>query len=153
MNNYCGLGRLTADPMVRYTKDNTAVANFTLAIRKRYKRDGEPDANFLDFVAFGKTAEIIERYVNKGDLIAVEAEPENSNYTDKNGNKIRRIVFRVTGIDFAGGGRGSSQGATGQPGTNKPAQGNTGAQAGNAASGPAEGFMDFDPISDDGLPF
>ena len=62
-NKVIMMGRLTRDPEVRYSNDNKAVANFTLAVDRRFKRDGDPDADFFFCTAFGKTAEFAEKYL------------------------------------------------------------------------------------------
>ena len=68
MNQVCLVGRLTADPEIRYTQGENpmAVARYTLAIDRKYKKDGEQNADFLRCVAFGKNAEFAEKYMTKG---------------------------------------------------------------------------------------
>ena len=67
MNKVEIIGRLTKDVEVRYTQtNNTPVSNFTLAVNRRFKKDGEPDADFINVVAWGKTAEFTSKYFKKG---------------------------------------------------------------------------------------
>lgn len=100
MNKCFLLGRLCADPEVRYSKgaDESAVARFRLAVR----RDAD-NTDFFGCVAFGKTADIAEKYLCKGKMIAVEAEVRNDNYTDKDGNAHYGFTFVVNRFDFCGG--------------------------------------------------
>ena len=72
MNIWIGSGRLTKDPAVKYTQSGKACANFTLAIDRRRSTDGKQQADFIQCVAWEKTAEIISQYVTKGQKIAVE---------------------------------------------------------------------------------
>lgn len=102
MNKCIFMGRLTKDPEVRYGGDNnTCIASFSLAVDRRFKREGQPDADFFDFTAFGKTGEFVEKYLHKGTKVVVDAEAQNNNYNDKNGNKQYRIRFVVNSIEFA----------------------------------------------------
>ena len=73
MNEVMLLGRLAKDPEIKYTNsaEPLCIANFTLAVGKRFKKEGEPDADFINCTAFRKTAEIIEKHVKKGQMIAV----------------------------------------------------------------------------------
>ena len=63
MNKVILIGRLTRDPDIRYTADSTAIARYTLAVDRRFKRDGEAAADFIGCVAFGKNAEFAEKYL------------------------------------------------------------------------------------------
>ena len=73
MNKVVLMGRLTRDPDVRYTQGDRplAVARYTLAVNRRFKRDNEPDADFINCVAFGRAGEFAERYLKKGTKIVV----------------------------------------------------------------------------------
>ena len=73
MNKVILLGRLTRDPEIRYTQSNEplAVARYTLAVNRRFKRENEPDADFIPCVSFGKQAEFMEKYFKKGMQIGV----------------------------------------------------------------------------------
>lgn len=102
MNKCIFMGRLTKDPEVRYGgQNNTCIASFSLAVDRRFKRDGQPDADFFDFTAFGKTGEFVEKYLHKGTKVVVDSEAQNNNYEDKNGNKQYRIRYMVNSIEFA----------------------------------------------------
>ena len=103
MNKVLLMGRLTRDPEVRYTTDSeqTAIAKFTLAVDRRYKREGEPDADFISCVAFGKTAEFIEKHIIKGTKIAVEGNLRTGSYDNKEGRKIYTNDCIIEQIEFA----------------------------------------------------
>jgi single-strand DNA-binding protein len=89
MNKCTLLGRLTKDPETRYTQGNEsiAIARYTLAVNRRFKKQGEPDADFINCVAFGKTGEFAEKYFSKGLQVAVTGRLQVRNWEDKNGQK------------------------------------------------------------------
>lgn len=89
MNSVSLIGRLTKDPDVRYStgQNPTAVARYTLAVDRRYKKDGEQSADFINCVAFGKNGEFVEKYFRKGRKVAVCGSIRTGSYTDKEGNK------------------------------------------------------------------
>lgn len=89
------MGRLTRDPEVRYSQsaEPLAIARYSLAVNKRFKRQGEPDADFIPCVAFGKSGEFAEKYLNKGKQICVVGRLQVRNWEDNNGNK--RIITEV----------------------------------------------------------
>ena len=84
MNKVILMGRLTKDPEVRYTQgDNAmAIARYSLAVDRRFKRDGEPDADFINCVAFGKSGEFAEKYLKKGTMIACVGRIQTGSYTN-----------------------------------------------------------------------
>lgn len=101
MNKWIGMGRLTKDPEVRYGgANNTCVATFSLAVDRRFKREGQPEADFFKCVAFGKTGEFVEKYLTKGIKVVLDAEIQNDNY-EKNGVKHYGFQFVVNTIEFA----------------------------------------------------
>lgn len=100
MNKVIMMGRLTRDPEVRYTNDNKAVANFTLAVDRRFKRDGDPDADFFFCTAFGKTAEFAEKYLKKGTKIVLDGHLQNDTY-EKDGKKNTVTKIMVDSCEFA----------------------------------------------------
>ena len=87
MNHWVGIGRLTRDPEVRYTQSGKACAKFTLAIDRRKSSDGNQQADFIQCVAWEKTAEVIAQYVSKGQKIAVEGRIQTRSYDAKDGAK------------------------------------------------------------------
>jgi len=89
MNKVILMGRLTKDPEVRYSQssDPIAVARYSLAVNKRFKREGEPDADFINCVAFGKSGEFAEKYYKKGQLVSIVGRLQVRNWDDQNGQK------------------------------------------------------------------
>lgn len=104
MNSVQLLGRLVRDPEVRYTAgDNpTAVARFTVACKRKYKKDSEQEADFISCLAFGKTAEFIERYFTKGNPIALNGRIQTGSYTNKDGAKVYTTDIVVESLEFVG---------------------------------------------------
>ena len=105
MNKVILLGRLTRDPEVRYSQgDNaTAIARFSLAVNRRFKNaEGNYDADFPNCVSFGKTAEFVEKYFHKGDMIALTGRLQTGSYTNKDGVKVYTTDVVVEEVEFAG---------------------------------------------------
>lgn len=95
MNKVILMGRLTRDPEVRYTQSDKplAIARYTLAVNKAYKKEGEPDADFIPCVAFGKNGEFTERYFRKGQMVSVVGRLQVRNWEDDEGRK--RVTTEV----------------------------------------------------------
>lgn len=89
MNKVILMGRLTADPEVRYSQsaEPLAVTRFSIAVDRRFKRDGEPTADFVNCVSFGKTGEFTGKYFKKGMMISVVGRLQVRNWEDNNGQK------------------------------------------------------------------
>lgn len=101
MNKLILMGRLCDDPEVKYGgANNTAVANFRLAVERRFKRDGEQDADFLLITALGKQGEFVEKYLRKGTKILMEGEIRNNNYTNKDGVMVYQNQIIAHSIEF-----------------------------------------------------
>src|SRR5690625_4372937 len=102
MNNFSGLGRLTKDVDLRYTEQGTAVGNFTLAINRNFKnkQTGEYEADFINCVAFSKTAEIIAEYVKKGQKLAEEGRVKTRNYKNKDDQQVYEKKILVNNFKF-----------------------------------------------------
>lgn len=103
MNKVILMGRLTRDPDVRYSSGENAmaVARFSLAVDRRFKRDGEQNADFISCVAFGKTAEFIEKYFRKGMRMTLAGRIQTGSYTNKEGNKVYTTDVFVEECEFA----------------------------------------------------
>ncbi len=103
MNKAIMIGRLTRDPDIRYTQgeNQTAIARFSLAVDRKWKREGEPDADFFNCTAFGRQAEFAEKYLKKGTKIAITGRVQNDNYTDRNGQKVYSVQIMVEEMEFA----------------------------------------------------
>lgn len=93
MNKVVLIGRLTKDPELKFTPTGTSVTTFTLAVSGRYKKEGQPQADFIQIVAWGKTGEGVANYKKKGALISVAGRIETRNYEAKDGTK--RYVTEV----------------------------------------------------------
>jgi len=104
MNKVILLGRLTRDPEIRYSAgaEAKAVAKFTLAVDRRFKREGEQSADFINCTAFGKSAEFCEKYFRKGQKILVEGHWQTGSY-EKNGTKYYTNDCIIEQMDFAEG--------------------------------------------------
>ena len=88
MNKVILLGRLTKNPEVRYTQTtNTLVASFTLAVNRRFAKEGEQQADFINVVSWNKTAEFVSKYFKKGQQVAIVGRIQTRNYDDNNGVK------------------------------------------------------------------
>lgn len=150
------IGRLVADPELRTTTQGTNVCTFRIACERSYAKPGEQrQADFVDIVAWGKTAEFITQNFQKGSLIAIEGRLQTRNYQDKQGNKRTAVEVVANNISFAGAKAADKPAARGfdqqtQTYTNE-------AKATQSAPQPAytQGSMDdFSVISDtDDLPF
>ena len=132
MNKVILMGRLTRDPEVRYGgANNSAVARFSLAVDRRFKRDGdEQTADFINCVAFGKTAEFLEKYARKGTKFVVEGRIQTGSYTNKDGQKVYTTDVVCENVEFA---------------ESKNSQSN-----GGAVNGGFDGGSNFTPSSDAG---
>lgn len=103
MNKIILMGRLTKDPEVRYSQGemSTAIARYTLAVDRKFKRDGEPNADFINCIAFGKNGEFAEKYLHKGIKILVEGRIQTGSYTNKDGVKVYTTDVVVESCEFA----------------------------------------------------
>jgi len=102
MNVTTQVGRLVRDPEVRYTQGEnaTAVARFAIAVDRRFKKDGEATADFLNCVAFGKTGEFVEKYFQKGMRIGLTGRIQTGSYTNKEGVKIYTTDIVAEQVEF-----------------------------------------------------
>lgn len=117
MNKVILMGRITRDPEVRYAQgaQAKAVANYTIAVNRSYKRDGEPDADFINCVAFGARGEFAGKYFKKGMMVAVVGELRIDTYTDKEGTKHWTTKVAITEQHFAEGRRNSDNNGQNNP--------------------------------------
>lgn len=104
MNKVILLGRVVKDPEVRYSQgaNPTAIARYSLAVPKRFKKDGEPDADFINCVAFGKTGEFAEKFLKKGTQIAVVGRLQVRSFDSNDGKKQWATEVVVEEHYFAG---------------------------------------------------
>ena len=103
MNKVVLVGRLTRDPEVRYSQGDsaTAVARYTLAVDRRFRRDGEPTADFIPCVIFGRSAEFAEKYFRQGMRVSVSGRIQTGSYTNKDGVKAYTTEVVVEEQEFA----------------------------------------------------
>lgn len=100
MNSVQLVGRLTRDPEVGYTDGGLSVARFSLAVDRRFKNENGPTADFPGCIAFGKTAEFIEKYFKKGMRIGIQGRIQTGQYTNNDGNKVYTTDVVVENCEF-----------------------------------------------------
>lgn len=137
MNSVQLTGRLTRDPEVRYTDGGLTIARFTLAVNRRFKQEGGPDADFIRCVAFGKTAEFIEKYFTQGRKMDLNGRIQTGSYTNQDGQKVYTTDIVVENVEF---------------GESKASQGNYG-NSNQDSGGIDDGFMSIPEGIDEELPF
>ena len=143
MNKVVLMGRLTRDPEIRYTQgDNMIIARYTLAVNRKYKRDGEPDADFIQCVSFAKAAEFAEKYFKKGMRVTVSGRIQTGSYTNKEGQKIYTTDVILEEQEFA-----ESKSETQQDNTSPRQRGDT------PTTESGDGFMNIPDGIDEELPF
>lgn len=106
MNKVCMVGRLVRDPEMRYStgENATAFTKFAVAVNRRFKnKEGNYDADFINCTAFGKTAEFIGKYFNKGNMIGLTGEIRTGSYTNKEGVKVYTTEVSVNEVEFVEG--------------------------------------------------
>lgn len=137
MNKVILIGRLTRDPEVRYSQGQNpiAVARYSLAVNRKSTREGEPDADFINCIAFGRNGEFAEKYLHKGMKIAVTGRIQTGSYTDKEtGKTVYTTDIVVEEHEFC------------------ESKGNN-AQQTNTQSSYNDGFMNIPDGIDDDMPF
>ena len=146
MNKVILMGRLTRDPEMRYGQgSSTAVCRYSIAVDRRFKRDGQPEADFFNCTAFGRQAEFVERYLKQGSKILVVGRIENDNCTNKNGEKVYSVRVIAEEIEFAE----SKKAAEENQGGNYNAPGYNSAPK----DASADGFMNIPEGIENDLPF
>ena len=134
------MGRLTRDPEVRYGtgQNGTAVARYTLAVDRRFSREGEATTDFIVCVAFGKSAEFAEKYFRQGTKILVTGRIQTGSYTNRDGRNVYTTDVVVEEQEFA----------------ESKANNDTGARENrSAATTDSDGFMNIPDGIDEELPF
>ena len=118
MNKVIMMGRLTREPEISSSASGTTFARYSIAVDRKFKKEGEPDADFFNCTSFGKQAEFVERYLKKGTKIVVSGRLQNNNYTNKDGQKVYDVRIMVEDIEFAEskGNEGTSTSAEKTPG-------------------------------------
>lgn len=145
MNKVILMGRLTRDPEIRYSQgeNSTAIARFTLAVDRRYRRDNaEQTADFISCVAFGRPAEFLEKYGRKATKFVLEGRIQTGSYTNKDGQKVYTTDVVAESVEFAESKASASDN-----------QGSQAAPTGPAPSSADNGFMNIPDGIDEELPF
>lgn len=101
MNKVIMMGRLTRDPEVSSSTSGTTFARYSIAVDRKFKKEGEPDADFFNCTSFGKQAEFVERYLKKGTKVVVTGRLQNNNYTNKDGQKVYDVRIMCEEVEFA----------------------------------------------------
>ena len=143
MNKVVLIGRPTSDPEVRYSGDDMAIARYTLAVDRKYKKDGDQEADFIRCVAFGKSGEFAEKYVKKGVRIAVSGRIQTGSYTNNDGVKVYTTDVVVEEHDFA----------DGKGGFNNSGSGSSGGFNSGSSDASGDGFMNIPDGIEEELPF
>ena len=146
MNKVILMGRLTRDAEIRYSQgeSSTAIARFSLAVDRRFRRDNdEQSADFINCVAFGKTAEFLERFGRKGTKFVLEGRIQTGSYTNKDGQRVYTTDVVVESVEFAE----NKSAASGSDGGFTPADRPSPSQAAG------DGFMNIPDGIDEELPF
>lgn len=138
MNSVALVGRLARDPEVKYANEGSTIARFSVAVDRRYKKEGEQQtADFINCIAFAKTAEFIEKWFHKGDRIGLNGHIQTGSYKNKDGNTVYTTDVVVDNVEFV---------ESKQKGEQKPAE----KPAQNTNS---NNFMNVPDTLEDSLPF
>lgn len=153
MNKVILMGRLTRDPEVRYSAgDNSmAIARYTLAVDRRFRRDGEQSADFIGCVAFGKSAEFAEKYLRQGTKLVVTGRIQTGSYTNRDGQKVYTTDVVVEEQEFAESRAAASEG--GMMRQSAPSPMAAAPMPSPSQASVSDGFMNIPDGIDEELPF
>lgn len=146
MNKVILMGRLTRDPDVRYTtgENPLAIARYTLAVDRRFHKDGEATADFISCVVFGRVAEFAEKYFRQGLKITISGRIQTGSYTNRDGQKVYTTEIVVEEQEFAESKSSGDNGAAYYPPKQTPPP---------APADGADGFMNIPDGIEEELPF
>lgn len=158
MNIFSGVGRLTKAPELRVSQNNISIASGTIAINRPFKNaQGEREADFIRFVAFKKTAELLNQYFDKGDEIGLNGRIQTRNYQNDQGTTIYVTKLVVENITFISGNKNAAQDSQNQSynqqnqsHSTQHTQNQNGQTQGNVERNPFQGDADIDSSD---LPF
>ncbi len=150
MNKVILMGRLTRDPEVRYSagENALAIARYTLAVDRRFRRDGEASADFISCVSFGRTAEFAEKYFRQGLKIAVTGRIQTGSYTNRDGQKVYTTEVVVEEQEFA-----ESKSSSDSYTASHPQNSAAAPSMPTPSAASADGFMNIPDGIDEELPF
>lgn len=100
INRVVLVGRLTKDPVLRKTAAGTSITSFTVACNRRFKQDGQPDADFINTVAWNKVADNVAKYTQKGSLVGVEGRIQTRSYDDQQGKRVYVTEIVAESVQF-----------------------------------------------------
>ena len=141
MNKVILIGRFVRDPEIRYTTNDKCCASFSIAVDRKYKQEGQQDADFPRVIAWGKTAEFIEKYFRQGMKIVIEGRIQTGKYTNKEGQTVYTTDVVAESVEFA-----ESKSASSNSNSSKPAE--------SKPKIDEDGWMNIpDDVDDEGLPF
>lgn len=103
MNSVALVGRLTKNPIVTYTQGGSSITKFSIAVDRRFKTDGQPSADFINVVVFGKTGEFVEKWFHKGDPISITGRIQTGSYTKQDGTKVYTTDVIAESAEFVPG--------------------------------------------------
>ncbi|MEE1195350.1 MAG: single-stranded DNA-binding protein [Lachnospiraceae bacterium] len=151
MNKVILMGRLTRDPEVRYSagENALAIARYTLAVDRRFKRDGEASADFIPCVVFGKSAEFAEKYFRQGMRVTISGRIQTGSYTNNEGNRVYTTEVVVEEQEFAE----SKSASQANAAAYQPQQYSAPAPMQSAPRPAADGFMNIPEGLEEELPF
>lgn len=169
INKVILVGRITRDIELRKTPNGASVVSFTVACNRRSRQEGQPDADFINCVAWNRTADLMAQYLHKGALIGVEGRIQTRNYDDRDGKRVYVIEVIAESVQFLESRNASNQQQSYQPNYNntgygqqgysqpsysQPSSSNSGfgQEDGNSSFGNEFGGDTLDIASDD-LPF
>ncbi|WP_134171159.1 MULTISPECIES: single-stranded DNA-binding protein [Breznakia] len=154
MNKVLLTGRITKDLELRKTQSGTSVVRFTLAVNRRFKQEGQPDADFISCTAWGKQADVMSQYLAKGSLIGVEGRITTGSYQGQDGKTVYTTDVTVENFDFLES-RGASTQTHAQPYVpqNQPQTGFAQNDFNQNQSSVADDFENTLDIASDDLPF
>lgn len=150
MNKVILMGRLTRDPEVRYSagENAMAIARYTLAVDRRFRRDAETTADFINCVSFGRTAEFAEKYFRQGLKIAITGRIQTGSYTNREGQKVYTTEVVVEDQEFA-----ESKAASDNYNASRSQAGGQAPSMPAPSAASADGFMNIPDGIDEELPF
>lgn len=153
MNKVVLMGRLTRDPIVRYSQGEKpmAVARYTLAVDRRFSREGDATADFISCVAFGRQGEFAEKYLRKGVKIAISGRIQTGSYTNRDGVKVYTTDVVVEDQEFAES-KAASERSRASFNVNEPERDSSAADP-EQAKAPSDGFMNVPDGLEENLPF
>lgn len=141
MNKVILIGRFVRDPEVRYTSNDKCCATFNIAVDRKYKQEGQPEADFPRVITWGKSAEFIEKYFRKGMKIGIEGRIQTGSYENKDGNTVYSTDIVADSVEFVESKSAASNGNNSKPAESKPKI-------------DEDGWMSIpDDVNDEGLPF